>query len=83
MPERKATPAPTLRLPAAPAPAALLTRARLAAPSAAAPPPPLQISIGRIEVRAQPAPAETRRPTRAAPRLTLEAYLDQRREGAR
>jgi hypothetical protein len=85
VPARTPPPSAALRAPATPAPAALLTRARLAAPGPAAPPapPPLQISIGRIEVRAQPAATEARRSTRPTPRLSLEDYLGQRREGGR
>jgi hypothetical protein len=85
LPARTLPSSAALRPPAAPVPAALLTRARLAAPGPAAPPtpPPLQISIGRIEVRAQPAAAEARRSIRPAPRLSLEDYLGYRREGVR
>ena len=56
-------------------------RERAAAPE----PAPVQITIGRVEVRAAPAGPE-REPRRAGPtppRLSLEDYLRQRTEGAR
>jgi hypothetical protein len=47
--------------------------------------PIVHVTIGRIEVRAAPAPTPTRRKpvSRPAPKLTLDAYLKSRREGAR
>jgi hypothetical protein len=48
--------------------------------------PIIRVTIGRIEVRAimPPAPAPPRQPpSRPAPRLSLEEYLHQRREGRR
>jgi hypothetical protein len=45
--------------------------------------PPVQVTIGRIEVRAVAAPAAAERKTRAAPRLSLEQYLRGRQGGGR
>lgn len=47
--------------------------------------PIVRVTIGRIEVRAAPAPAPMPReiPTRSEPKLTLDAYLKSRKEGAR
>ncbi len=54
-------------------------------PQSAAEPPIVRVTIGRIDVRAAPAPAgPARRPARdSKPKLTLDAYLKSRREGAR
>jgi hypothetical protein len=48
-------------------------------------PPIVRVTIGRIDVRAAPAPPPpSRKPARhAGPTLTLDAYLKQRKEGAR
>jgi hypothetical protein len=48
-------------------------------------PPIVRVTIGRIEVRAAPAPAAAPRQTAptSGPKLTLDAYLKSRREGAR
>ncbi len=48
-------------------------------------PPIVRVTIGRIEVRAAPAPsAPARKPApRSEPKLTLDAYLKSRQEGAR
>jgi len=76
---------PALRPPAPTAQPALLARAKaVVATTPSAPPPaaPLQISIGRIEVRAEPAPPPQRHSSRPAPRLSLADYLE-RREAAR
>jgi hypothetical protein len=45
--------------------------------------PPVQVTIGRVEVRAVAAPAAAERRTRAAPRLSLEQYLRDRQGGGR
>lgn len=47
--------------------------------------PIVRVTIGRIEVRAAPAPTPTRRKpvNRPTPKLTLDAYLKSRREGRR
>jgi hypothetical protein len=46
--------------------------------------PIVRVTIGRIDVRATPTAAPSRKsPTRSEPKLTLEAYLKSRREGAR
>ena len=47
-------------------------------------PPIVRVTIGRIDVRATPIAAPSRKsPTRSEPKLTLEAYLKSRKEGAR
>jgi hypothetical protein len=47
-------------------------------------PPIVRVTIGRIDVRATPLAAPSRKsPTRSEPKLTLEAYLKSRKEGAR
>ena len=48
-------------------------------------PPIVRVTIGRIDVRATPAPAASARksPPTAAPKLTLDAYLKERKEGRR
>jgi len=48
-------------------------------------PPIVKVTIGRIEVRAAPPPAPTPRKTAlpSPPKLTLDAYLKSRKEGAR
>ncbi|MDI3560156.1 hypothetical protein [Bradyrhizobium sp. Arg816] len=77
-------PQAVLQASARPTPATQIARARaLAAPPAPAAAPLVQLSIGRLEVRA-PAP-EKRAAAKAAarPRLSLEAYLDGRRGGER
>jgi hypothetical protein len=53
--------------------------------SAANEPPIVRVTIGRIEVRAEPAPAPAPRKisSRSEPKLTLDAYLKSRKEGAR
>lgn len=80
-------PAPVVRRPERPAQAAAPSAPRRmpSAPSrpstTAEAPPPVQVTIGRIEVRAvaaAPAPAPSRR---AAPRLSLEQYLQDRHGG--
>jgi len=44
----------------------------------------VRVTIGRIDVRATPSLAPARKsPTRSEPKLTLEAYLKSRKEGAR
>jgi len=48
------------------------TQAHLPAP---APAPTVQVTIGRVEVRATPAPLVKQSPSRVAPKLTLEDYL--------
>lgn len=51
-------------------------------PTSAAP--IVRVTIGRIEVRAAPAPTPTRKTVKSAPpALTLEAYLNSRKGGAR
>ena len=47
--------------------------------------PIVRVTIGRIEVRAEPAPAPAPRKvsSRSEPKLTLDAYLKSRKEGAR
>jgi hypothetical protein len=47
--------------------------------------PIVRVTIGRIEVRAEPAPATPPRKTapHSVPKLTLDAYLKSRKEGAR
>jgi hypothetical protein len=47
------------------------------------PAPTIQVTIGRIEVRAEPPQPLPRRATPAAPRLTLDEYLRQRSGGER
>jgi len=71
-------------------PAVLLAKAAQSPPPrrepAAAPasPPPVQITIGRVEVRAVHAPAERARSAApAAPRLSLDDYLRRRSGGSR
>jgi len=47
-------------------------------------PPIVRVTIGRIDVRATPQAVPSRKsPTRSEPKLTLDAYLKSRREGAR
>jgi hypothetical protein len=47
-------------------------------------PPIVRITIGRIDVRATPPAAPSRKSsTRSEPKLTLDAYLKSRREGTR
>jgi hypothetical protein len=47
-------------------------------------PPIVRVTIGRIDVRATPLAAPSRKsPTRSEPKLTLDAYLKARREGTR
>jgi hypothetical protein len=54
-------------------------RAAALAPPPAAPPPPVQVSIGRVEIRARVAPPATAAPAAARrPRLALDDYLQQR-----
>ncbi|MFN8570366.1 MAG: hypothetical protein U0Z44_23120, partial [Kouleothrix sp.] len=70
-----------------PAEATMPAGARRAADTAgsalAVPPAPtVQVTIGRIEVRAAPAPAQATRRA-AAPLLSLDEYLRQRSGGAR
>ncbi len=55
-------------------------------PSASAPArelAPVQVTIGRVEVRAATAPAPAERSKRAAPRLSLDQYLRERGGGGR
>lgn len=80
-------PGRALRVEVRPAPAA----ERRSAPPAAAPrqvaeappaaPPTIQVTIGRIEVRAAPAPPAARPATPAGPALSLDDYLRQRNRG--
>ena len=53
--------------------------------SAANEPPIVRVTIGRIEVHASSAPAAParKRPARSEPKLSLDAYLKSRKEGAR
>ena len=51
------------------------------APEATEQPPTIQVTIGRIEVRATPAPTAPAPGRRAAPIMTLEEYLRQRSNG--
>ncbi len=68
---------PATRQPVA-RPAAFSDRAATTAP------PPIQISIGRVEVRAvSPAAAAERRPARPAPAMSLDEYLKERDRGRR
>jgi hypothetical protein len=54
-------------------------RAAALAPPPAAPPPPVQVSIGRVEIRARVAPQTTAAPAATRrPRLALDDYLQQR-----
>ena len=47
-------------------------------------PPIVRVTIGRIDVRATPPAAPSRKSsTRSEPKLTLDAYLKSRREGTR
>jgi hypothetical protein len=46
-------------------------------------PPTIQVTIGRIEVRATPAPAAPPASRRAAPIMSLDEYLRQRSQGGR
>ena len=47
-------------------------------------PPIVRVTIGRIEVHAAPAPAPPRKaPSPSGPKLTLDAYLKERKKGAR
>lgn len=90
-----ATPIGSLQRRAAPAPHAAVVLARVQtsavvrrdASFAAAPAPasaPVQISIGRVEIRAvQATPDPSRASGPAAPRLSLDAYLRQRNGAAR
>lgn len=73
-----------------PRPAVLLARSQNAAVSrrdaqgVAGSPAPVQISIGRVEIRAVQAPVDTpRQAGPAAPRLSLDAYLRSRNGAAR
>ena len=73
-----------------PRPAVLLARSQNAAvskrdaPGVSGSPAAVQISIGRVEIRAVQAPADTpRRAGPAAPRLSLDAYLRGRNGAAR
>lgn len=75
---------------ARPRPAVLLARSQNAAVSrrdaqgVAGSPAPVQISIGRVEIRAVQAPVDTpRQAGPAAPRLSLDAYLRSRNGAAR
>jgi hypothetical protein len=52
-------------------------------PLAGEPPPTIQVTIGRIEVRAMPPPASPTQSRRASPIMTLEEYLRQRSHGGR
>ncbi len=47
----------------------------------AEPEPTIEITIGRIEVKAPPPPAPRARPARPGPRVSLTEYLRRRREG--
>jgi hypothetical protein len=81
------TPKPALRpmpLPI-PRPAPIMTHSRRASAAAAAPAPAIvHVSIGRIEIRATPAPAKSQRnASPAAPRLSLDDYLKARNGGNR
>jgi hypothetical protein len=44
--------------------------------------PPVQVTIGRVDVRAVAAPPAAERSRRNAPRLSLEQYLRERSEGS-
>lgn len=45
--------------------------------------PTIQVTIGRIEVRATPPPAPVPKPRPASPTMSLDDYLRQRNEGRR
>jgi hypothetical protein len=45
--------------------------------------PTIEVTIGRIEVRAAPPAATARKPAISTPRLTLDEYLRQRQAGSR
>jgi hypothetical protein len=68
-----------------PRPAPIMTHSRRASAAAAAPAPAtVHVSIGRIEIRATPAPAKSpRNASPAAPRLGLDDYLKARNGGNR
>jgi hypothetical protein len=75
--------APAAQLGTPPPPAALARRiAEGAPPKGLASPPPaattIEVSIGRIEVRAAPAPVERRAASAASPVMSLEDYLKSR-----
>ena len=52
-----------------------------AAPTAASAEPVIHVTIGRIEVRAAPAPKGASRERQAAPPVALDEYLRQRARG--
>lgn len=52
-------------------------------PASPEPLPTIQVTIGRIEVRATPAPVAPAASRRAAPAMSLEEYLRQRSQGGR
>ncbi|BBL72824.1 hypothetical protein [Methylogaea oryzae] len=85
--EGKATPPPFAPSPPQPRRAALSSPQRRQSPPerpAASAPPTIQVTIGRVEIRAtagKPAAAPTARP--AAPKLSLEDYLKSRSGGGR
>ncbi|MEK8033828.1 hypothetical protein AACH06_23640 [Ideonella sp. DXS29W] len=84
----QAPPMPPLRRPEPAQPARAMARAARQSPSTAAQaatpreaPAPVQVTIGRIEVRAVTAPAPPAPSRRAAPRLSLDQYLRERHGG--
>ncbi len=82
---RRANPQPRSTIARPPHRAAVSASALTSPNEKSAGPPIVRVTIGRIEVRAAPAPATPARkpPTRSAPKLTLDAYLKSRKEGAR
>ncbi|HKP73493.1 MAG TPA: hypothetical protein VJT82_11180 [Pyrinomonadaceae bacterium] len=77
---QRITPAPRFR-PATPAPSSRRNSDADAASNA--PAPTIQVTIGRIEVRAAPTPAPARRTSAQTPHLSLEEYLRRRNGGGR
>lgn len=65
------------------APAPLTPRRAPDEAPANAPAPTIQVTIGRVEVRATNQPAPSRQPSAQAPRLSLEEYLRRRSGGDR
>jgi hypothetical protein len=86
--KKESVTAPPAKRPGSPTPATTTPRNfedRFAAPNESPEQPPIvRVTIGRIDVRATPPAAPSRKSSqRSEPKLTLDAYLKSRREGTR